>query len=94
MDYIVMDLEWNQCPYGKGNEAKGLPFEIIEIGAVKLNEDFEIIDKFSEIIKPRIYKQLHLPPQNNYSSDPVNFLNLPNFFFVKLLVLYFHTDYS
>ncbi|HAH18666.1 MULTISPECIES: 3'-5' exonuclease [Eubacterium] len=59
MDYIVMDLEWNQCPYGKGNEAKGLPFEIIEIGAVKLNEDFEIIDKFSEIIKPRIYKQLH-----------------------------------
>ena len=54
-----MDLEWNQCPYGKGKEAKGLPFEIIEIGAVKLNEDFEIVDKFSEIVKPRIYKQLH-----------------------------------
>ena len=39
MNYIVFDLEWNQCPYGKGKENKRLPFEIIEIGAVKLNED-------------------------------------------------------
>ena len=54
-----MDLEWNQCPYGKSNEIKGLPFEIIEIGAVKLNEDLKIIDRFNEIIKPRVYRQLH-----------------------------------
>ena len=54
-----MDLEWNQCPYGKGKEAKGLPFEIIEIGAVKLDEDLKIIDTFSEIIRPRVYRQLH-----------------------------------
>ena len=34
MNFIVLDLEWNQCPYGKTFEDKQLPFEIIEIGAV------------------------------------------------------------
>ena len=28
MNYIVFDLEWNQCPYGKERENKRLPFEI------------------------------------------------------------------
>ena len=31
MNYIVFDLEWNQCPYGKGQENERIPFEIIEI---------------------------------------------------------------
>ena len=39
MDYIVFDLEWNQCPDGKEREVPALPFEIIEIGAVKLNSE-------------------------------------------------------
>ena len=38
MNYIVFDLEWNQCPYGKDRENKRLPFEIIEFGAVKLDD--------------------------------------------------------
>ena len=29
MNYIVFDLEWNQCPYGKGQENERIPFEII-----------------------------------------------------------------
>ena len=37
MNYIVFDLEWNQCPGGKEKENKKLPFEIIQIGAVKLD---------------------------------------------------------
>ena len=37
MNYIVFDLEWNQCPYGKGQENERIPFEIIEIGAVKVH---------------------------------------------------------
>lgn len=37
MDYVIFDLEWNQCPYGKGKENPKLPFEIIEIGAVKMD---------------------------------------------------------
>ena len=36
--YIVFDLEWNQSPKGKEGTVDHLPFEIIEIGAVKLDE--------------------------------------------------------
>lgn len=59
MNYIVFDLEWNQSPNGKEFEEKGLPFEIFEIGAVKLNEKREYVDKFSCLIKPQVYKELH-----------------------------------
>lgn len=59
MDYIVFDLEWNQCPYGKEKENKKLPFEIIEIGAVKLNSQREKIDEFHAVIHPIVYTQLH-----------------------------------
>lgn len=38
MNYIVFDLEWNQCPAGKNGSDPDLPFEIIEIGGIKLNE--------------------------------------------------------
>ena len=43
MDYIVVDFEWNQSAYGKGSTNKKLPFEIIEIGAVKLNEKRQFV---------------------------------------------------
>lgn len=59
MNYIIFDLEWNQCPRGPEFENPRIPFEIIEIGAVKLNDAFEIVDEFSRIVKPRIYKYLH-----------------------------------
>lgn len=56
MNYIVFDLEWNQCPYGKCREEARLPFEIIEIGAVKLNKNREYVEEFHRIIKPAVYK--------------------------------------
>jgi len=59
MAYIVFDLEWNQCPYGKAREVRGLPFEIVEIGAVRLNEEKEITGTFHRFIKPAVYKSLH-----------------------------------
>lgn len=59
MNYIVFDLEWNQCPYGKKRENSELPFEIIEIGAVKLNKDLEVVDRFYKVIKPSVYHSLH-----------------------------------
>ena len=65
MNYIVLDLEWNQSTSGKNRELKSLPFEIIEIGAVKLNEDFQIVDQFQSIIRPVIY------PQMNYISQEI-----------------------
>ncbi|BBF44592.1 probable DNA polymerase III epsilon chain [Lachnospiraceae bacterium KM106-2] len=59
MNFIVIDLEWNQCPLGKENEVKEIPFEIIEIGAVKLNEHREVIDEFHEYINPQVYLEFH-----------------------------------
>ena len=59
MDYIVFDLEWNQCPYGKDKENPHLPFEIIEIGAVKLNSAKEVVDEFHQLIRPVVYDKLH-----------------------------------
>lgn len=59
MNYIVFDLEWNQCPYGKEKENPRLPFEIIEIGAVKLNENMQVTGEFHKLIHPMVYKRLH-----------------------------------
>ncbi len=59
MNYIVFDLEWNQSAFGRSGEHPRMPFEIIEIGAVKVNEKYEIISEFSSLIKPKIYKKLH-----------------------------------
>ena len=59
MDYIVFDLEWNQSPGGKKDSNSRLPFEIIEIGVVKLNEQLETVDSFQRLIKPQVYNWIH-----------------------------------
>lgn len=59
MNYIVLDLEWNQSADGKKYSMSGMPFEIIQIGAVKLNEHFEKKDEFERLVKPQVYKKLH-----------------------------------
>ena len=60
MEYVVVDFEWNQSPYGKNASNKRLPFEIIEIGAVKkLDEEGREIDRFSEMIKPKVYRKMN-----------------------------------
>ncbi len=59
MNYVVLDLEWNQCPHGKSRENPRLPFEIIEIGAIKFNENREEIGRFDELIRPLVYRKLH-----------------------------------
>ena len=57
--YIVLDLEWNQSSRGKEGSVNCLPFEIIEIGAVKLNENFRTVSEFHRLIRPRVYRQMH-----------------------------------
>ncbi len=58
-DYIVFDLEWNQGEAPVTRDGKTLVFEIVEIGAVKLNERFEKIGEFSKLIKPQIHRHMH-----------------------------------
>ena len=57
--YIVLDLEWNQSSRGKEGSVNCLPFEIIEIGAVKLDENFRTVSEFHRLIRPRVYRQMH-----------------------------------
>ena len=57
--YIVFDLEWNQSPSGKENSIEHFPFEIIEIGAVKLDEQLQIVSEYHQLVTPQVYMQLH-----------------------------------
>lgn len=50
MNYIIVDLEAT-CWDSKGNQ----PNEIIEIGAVKVDENQQIIAEFSEFVKPIVH---------------------------------------
>ena len=66
MNYIVLDLEWNQAPTRSGTSS--IPtFEIIEIGAVKLNEQFQVTDSYQSLIKPKLYSTMH-----KYTAEIVN----------------------
>lgn len=57
--FIILDLEWNQSPHGKDASMDRLPFEIIEIGAVKLNASLQIVSEFHRLIRPMVYHQMH-----------------------------------
>ena len=63
MHYIVMDLEWNQAMSSKSSVFNKLPIhlrgEIIQIGAVRLNEDFTPADEFQIDVKPVYFKRMH-----------------------------------
>ena len=74
MNYIVMDLEWNQSYNGHMGEHPRMPFEIIEIGAVKVDKNLNIIDEYSSLIKPKIYKKLHSKIRTilNYDEDDLS----------------------
>ena len=55
MTYIIMDLEWNNS-YMKSTQK--FINEIIEIGAVKLDENMKEIDTYSEFVKPVVSTKL------------------------------------
>jgi DNA polymerase III epsilon subunit-like protein len=58
MEFIVFDLEFNQytSPGGlPGVRQKGSPFEIIQIGAVKLDGSLEASGEFARFVRPSVY---------------------------------------
>ncbi len=59
MNYIILDLEWNQGNPDKEPEIYGVPFEIVEIGAIKLNEEKEMVGEFNQLVKPQLYHELN-----------------------------------
>ncbi len=63
MQYIVLDMEWNQPWPGSYAAKKVLPVEIhgeiIQIGAVRLLEDGTVADEFQVLVRPKYYKKLN-----------------------------------
>ena len=63
MNYIVLDMEWNQPWPGSPSARKVLPVairgEIIQIGAVRVTEDQEVADEFQVMIRPKYYRHLN-----------------------------------
>ena len=63
MNYIVLDMEWNQPWPGSPSAKKVLPVqirgEIIQIGAVRVTQAQEVTDEFQILIKPKYYRHLN-----------------------------------
>ncbi len=63
MNYIVLDMEWNQPWPGSPSSRKVLPVtirgEIIQIGAVRVTEDQQVADEFQVMVRPKYYRHLN-----------------------------------
>ena len=63
MQYIVLDMEWNQPWPGTYAAKKPLPVkfrgEVIQIGAVRLTDRQIVGDEFQVLIKPKVYRKLN-----------------------------------
>lgn len=93
MNYIIFDLEFNQKhPDNKDiiDNNKNLLFEIIQIGAIKIDSNFKTIETFDQLINPTVHTILH-PYVENLTNININDLNLSKNFtevfksFVKFL---------
>ncbi|HSK68430.1 MAG TPA: 3'-5' exonuclease [Candidatus Limnocylindria bacterium] len=63
MNYIVMDLEWNQ-PLSHNSPQfmrfrDQLMFDLIQIGAVRMDGNRRMTGSFSQVINPGCYRKLH-----------------------------------
>ncbi len=63
MKYIAVDLEWNQAQNSRKTytmeDGKRFSGEIVQIGAVKLDENFNIISMFKSEVKPKVYTKMN-----------------------------------
>jgi len=87
-NYIIFDLEWNQSPNGKENMVEDCPFEIIEIGAVKCDESWNLLSEFHRLIRPQIYSEMHYIISEVTHMD-MNELNVSGESFVTAAAAFF-----
>lgn len=63
INYIVIDLEWNQAMSAKSSVYNQLPIrlrgEIIQIGAVRMREDWTAGEEFQIDVKPVFFRKMH-----------------------------------
>jgi inhibitor of KinA sporulation pathway (predicted exonuclease) len=74
MDYIVMDIEFNGRKF-----ASDLPMEVIEIGAVRLDETLQRKDEFTSLIKPVYFSRLNKFIRNKTGIAQVEIDRAPGF---------------
>lgn len=76
MNYVIFDLEWNS---GYSYVKKTFVNEIIEIGAIKLNNQLKIIDTFKQLIKPTSVKKLSSRCKNltNITNEEIKQFGVP-----------------
>lgn len=69
MNYVIYDLELNSKPF-KSN----IPNEIIEIGAIMLNGELNIVDTFHSFVKPKYFKKLFpvVKRKTNINQEDIN----------------------
>jgi len=82
MDYIVLDFEFNSDfkindvtkKFEKIKRNLIMPQEIIEIGAVRLKDNYKTIDSFQTLIRPKLYKKLNpiLKRMTKISNEDLN----------------------
>jgi len=83
MQYIVIDLEWNQpmsyesAVYQKVGDK--LIFEMIQIGAVKLDESLQVVDSISIPIRPVHYVKIHPRIRRMTKLGPEELADAPTF---------------
>lgn len=83
MHYIVLDLEWNQptstqsAVYRRVGDS--LIFEVIQIGAVKVDDAFRVVDSLSIPIKPTYYTSIHPRVKRMTGLNPTVLADAPAF---------------
>ena len=55
MEYVIFDLEWDNCFY---KPEKKFINQILQIGAVRLNGDFDVIGRFTATVRSAITKKV------------------------------------
>ncbi|MDW8802707.1 exonuclease domain-containing protein [Clostridium sp. A1-XYC3] len=81
MSYIVFDLEFNQSynSHKEGSNVNPLcPFEIIQLGAIKLDKNLKITSVLDRLVKPEVYSELNpfikdltnINPEELYNANP------------------------
>ena len=71
MKYIILDLEWDSVFY---KPQKRFINQILQIGAVKLDEQLNVVDTFSMFIKAQLGKKLHsrVKELTNITNDDIS----------------------
>ena len=63
MQYIILDMEWNQAWPGSSAARQPLPSplrgEIVQIGAVRMSQEQVVGDEFQVLIRPKFFKKMN-----------------------------------